>query len=282
MKATTLFAIPVLFLVSCGNNEQPAEVPTADTITLSAMPNVVGKEVVYESGGLTMKGYLAYDENMRGKRPGVIVVHEWWGHNEHSRNSANKLAAMGYTAFALDMYGDGKTASHPDDAGAFVGAVMNDFAVAKERFNAALAVLKADEHCNTEEIAAIGYCFGGGVVLNMARQGADLDAVATFHGSIGAIEPAQPGSVKGKILVMNGADDSFLPQEAIDAFKSEMEAANVDYEFVNYPGAIHGFTNPAADENGKKFDLPLAYNKEADLQSWEKLTAFLDEVFGGL
>lgn len=282
MKATILFAIPVLFLVSCGNNEQPQEVPSADTITLSATPNVVGKEVVYESGGLTMKGYLAYDENMRGKRPGVIVVHEWWGHNEHSRNSANKLAAMGYTAFALDMYGDGKTASHPDDAGAFVGAVMNDFAVAKERFNAALAVLKADEHCNTEEIAAIGYCFGGGVVLNMARQGSDLDAVATFHGSIGAIEPAQPGSVKGKILVMNGADDSFLPQEAIDEFKSEMEAAQVDYEFVNYPGAIHGFTNPAADENGKKFGLPLAYSKEADQQSWEKLTTFLDVVFSGL
>jgi len=282
MKATILFAIPVLFLFSCGNNEQPAEVPTADTINLSATPNVVGKEVVYESGGLTMKGYLAYDENMRGKRPGVIVVHEWWGHNEHSRNSANKLAAMGYTAFALDMYGDGKTASHPDDAGAFVGAVMNDFAVAKERFNAALAVLKADEHCNTEEIAAIGYCFGGGVVLNMARQGADLDAVATFHGSIGAIEPAQPGSVKGKILVMNGADDSFVPQETIDAFKSEMETVQVDYEFVNYPGAIHGFSNPAADENGKKFGLPLAYNKEADQQSWEKLTAFLNEVFSGL
>lgn len=242
-------------------------------------PNIVGKEITYTADSVEMKGFLCYDAKLEGKRPGVIVVHEWWGHNEHSRNSARKLAEDGYVAFALDMYGNGKQADHPDDAGAFAGAVMSDFDGAQSRFNAAMDVLKSSEYCDQDELAAIGYCFGGGVVLNIARQGADLDAVATFHGSIGAIEPAQPGDVKAKILVLNGADDPFVPEEAIQSFKAEMDSANVDYEFVNYPGAVHAFTNPQATEKGKEFDLPLAYNEEVTKKSWKKMEDFLTEVF---
>jgi len=150
---------------------------------------------------------------------------------------------------------------------------------AKDRFNAAVELLKSDDHCSENDLAAIGYCFGGGVVLNMARQGADLDAVASFHGSLNPIQSATPGSVSAKLLVMNGADDSFVSQEAITAFKSEMETAAVDYEFINYPNAVHSFTNPAADQVAEEFGMNVGYNKEADEQSWKKLTDFLAAVF---
>jgi len=276
-----LYFLPLALAVSCGNPDSASNESTEEiTETIEvAEPKIVGKEVTYEGDSIIMKGYIAYDENVEGPRPGVIIVHEWWGHNEHTRNSAEKLAKAGYVAFALDMYGEGAQADHPQDAQAFAGAVMQDFDGAKARFNAALDVLRSNNNTNADEIAAVGYCFGGGVVLNMARQGADLDAVATLHGNIGAIEPAQPGSVKGKILVMNGEDDPFVSAEAIDAFKAEMEVAGVDYEFVNYPGAIHAFTNPESTTKGEEFDLPLAYNKEADEKSWMKLEEFLATVF---
>lgn len=276
-----LLIVPLLFALACSNPEKPAdsEADVQTETTETKTPKIVGEEITYEGDSIIMKGYLAYDENIEGPRPGVIIVHAWWGHNEHTRNSAEKLAKAGYVAFALDMYGEGAQAEHPKDAQAFAGAVMQDFDGAKARFNAALDVLRSNNNTNADAIAAVGYCFGGGVVLNMARQGANLDAVATLHGSIGAIEPAQPGSVKGKILVMNGEDDPFVSAEAIEAFKSEMESAGVEYEFVNYPGAIHAFSNPAATAKGEEFDLPLAYNKEADEKSWAKLEAFLADVF---
>lgn len=274
------YAVLAMVLVSCsgGNKETEKGDKTENEALVVTEPQVVGEEISYDGDSITMNGYLAYDANLEGKRPGVIVVHEWWGHNEHTRNSAEKLAEAGYVAFAVDMYGDGKTADHPKDAGSFAGAVMSDFAGAQKRFNAALEVLKNSEQCNGEDLAAVGYCFGGGVVLNMARQGEDLDAVATFHGSIGAIEKATPGSVKARILVMNGEDDPFVSADAIVDFKNEMDSANVNYEFVNYPGAVHAFTNPGATEKGKEFELPLAYNEEADKQSWAKLMEFLEST----
>jgi dienelactone hydrolase len=246
----------------------------------SAAPKIKGEPVEYKAGGVTMKGYLAYDENMKGKRPGVLVVHEWWGHNEYARKRARMLAEMGYTALAVDMYGDGKTAMHPDDAGKFSSEVMKNFATAKVRFEAAEDFLKKQPTVDPARIAAIGYCLGGGVVLNMARQGADLKAVASFHGSMGVVKPAEAGKVKAKIRVYNGADDKFIPAEAIEGFKKEMTAAGVDYKFINYPGAIHSFTNPEATELGKKFNLPLAYNEKADKESWADMTQFFKEVLG--
>jgi dienelactone hydrolase len=244
-----------------------------------AAPKIEGKPVEYKAGGVTMKGYLAYDENIKGKRPGVLVVHEWWGHNEYVRKRARMLAELGYTALAVDMYGEGKTAAHPDDAGKFASETMKNFPVAKQRFEAAENFLKKQKTVDTKRIAAIGYCFGGGVVLNMARQGVDLKAVASFHGSLAAVKPAEAGKVKAKIRVYNGEDDKFTPQEAIDAFMQEMRDAKVDFQFINYPGAVHSFTNPDADELGKKFGLPLAYNADADKRSWEDMTNFFAEVF---
>lgn len=247
----------------------------------SAKPDIEGKRVSYSAEGVVMKGYLAFDKNIQGKRPGVLVVHEWWGQNEYVRKRARMLAEMGYTALAVDMYGDGKQAMHPDDAAKFSSELMKNFDVAKARFMAALAFLKEQDTVDPGRIAAVGYCFGGGVVLNMARQGVDLKGVASFHGSLAAVKPAQPGSVKARILVLHGADDKFITPEQIEAFKQEMKNAGVDFQFISYPGAIHSFTNPDADEYAKKFSLPLGYNADADKKSWEELRKFLEAIFKG-
>ncbi|MBI1221624.1 MAG: dienelactone hydrolase family protein [Bacteroidetes bacterium] len=276
---TSFYLLAAAMIVACGNPDSKEEEKNQTQEQMDTVPKLVSEEITYQADSVTMKGYLVYDANIKGKRPGVIVVHEWWGHNEHSRNSANKLAEAGYVAFALDMYGDGKTADHPQDAGAFAGAVMKNFDGAKKRFNAAESILKADPHTDSSEIGAIGYCFGGGVVLNMARQGADLDAVATFHGSLGPIQKAKPGSIQGKVLIMNGESDPFTSQETITAFKDEMDSAKVDYTFINYPGAKHSFTNPEATALGEKFGIPLAYNQEASEASWNELLSFLHKVW---
>ena len=251
-------------------------------ITSSAIPaDIKGEEVEYSADGMTMKGYLAYDASVDGKRPAILVVHEWWGHNEYARNRARMLAGLGYTALALDMYGDGKTASHPEDAGKFSGEVFANLGVAKERFLAALELLKQHETVDGNNIGAVGYCFGGGIVLAMARMGVDMKGVVSFHGSLGTQEPAKTGEVKAKILVCNGADDPFVPKADIEAIKKEMKAAKVDFTFKSYAGAKHSFTNPEADEKGKAFNLPLAYNEKADQDSWNDMQEFFKKVFGG-
>jgi dienelactone hydrolase len=245
----------------------------------AARAEIKGHEVRYEGGGVTMKGYVAYDDAVAGKRPGVIVVHEWWGHNEYARKRARQLAEMGYVGFAIDMYGDGKTADHPNDAGKFAGETMKNFPAAKEKFLAALKLLREQPQTDPAKVAAIGYCFGGGVVLNMARAGTDLAGVASFHGSLGAATEAKAGGIKAKILVCHGADDKFVSPEQIAAFKKEMKDAGADLTWKEYAGAKHGFTNPDADELGKKFGLDIAFQKAADLASWSDLTTFLDRLF---
>lgn len=246
---------------------------------ISVQAKVITKEVTYTADGLNLKGYLAYDDAVTEKRPGVLVVHEWWGQNEYIRKRARMLAELGYVALALDMYGEGKQATHPEDAGKFSSAVMKNLDVAEQRFIAGLDLLQQQPQTNKQQVAAIGYCFGGGVVLAMARRGVELDGVASFHGSLGAGSPAAPGKVKARVLVLNGADDPFVKPEQITAFKQEMDAAGVDYEFINYAGAKHSFTNPDATANGKKFQLPLEYNAEVDKESWNKLQSFFQQIF---
>jgi dienelactone hydrolase len=244
-----------------------------------AAHKIMGRNVEYTAGGITMKGYLVYDENIQGKQPGVLVVHEWWGQNTYVRKRARMLARLGYIALALDMYGEGKTAQHPDDAGKFASEVMKNFPVAKERFLAALEFLKKQPTVDPDRIAAIGYCFGGGVVLNMARQGLDLKGVASFHGSLAVVKPDQPTPIKAAVRVYNGADDKFSTPEQIEALKKEMADQKVNFKFVNYPGAVHSFTNPEATEIGKKFKMPVAYNAKADKESWADMKQFLKEIF---
>lgn len=242
---------------------------------------LVTKEITYKSGNTELKGYLAWDDSSKEKRPGVLVVHEWWGQNDYARKRAEMLAELGYVGMALDMYGNGKQAHHPKDAGAFAKEALSNLDEAEARFKAAMKVLQKEKLTDPNKIAAIGYCFGGGVVLHAARVGMDLDGVVSFHGSL---EPkqgvkAEPGEVKAAVLVCNGAADPFVSEEAIANLKEEMKAANVDFEFENYEGALHGFTNPGATEKGKTFDIPLAYDEAADKASWAEMKAFLEEIF---
>ncbi len=249
-------------------------------VAASAHAKVVGEAVSYSDHGVILKGYLAYDEAIKAKRPGILVVHEWWGLNDYARKRATMLAEMGYTALALDMYGDGKTTEHPDEAGKFAAEVNKNMPLAKSRFEAGRKFLAAHKTVAKGQIAAIGYCFGGGVVLNMARLGAPLKAVASFHGTLATTTPAVPGKVKASIAVYTGADDAMVPKAQVDGFAKEMKSAGVDYRLVSYPGAKHSFSNPEADRLGKQFNLPIAYNAAADQDSWAQLGIFLATVFG--
>ena len=229
--------------------------------------------------GAVLKGYLAYDPSVTGKRPGVLVVHEWWGHNKYARRRARLLAMMGYTALAVDMYGDGKEALHPDDAGKFASEIAKNQDLGRARFLSAMEVLKKHDTVDPSRIAAIGYCFGGSIVLNMARSGFDLIGVASFHGGLSGSKSDRPGKITAKVLVAHGALDAMEPLEHVERFKSEMEAEGADMRFITYEGAMHSFTNPAADDYAKKFNLPLGYNKEADKSSWQELQKFLSSIF---
>jgi dienelactone hydrolase len=246
----------------------------------AAEPRIKEKTVEYSAQGVVMKGYLAYDENIQGKRPGVLVVPEWWGLNDYARKRAQMLAELGFVALAVDMYGEGRQAMNPQDAGKLSSEVMKNFDVAKARFVAAMDFLKQQPSVDPTRIAAIGYCFGGSVVLSMAGQGVDLKGVVSFHGTLAAVKPPQSGMVKAKILVLNGGADKFNTPQQIEAFKKEMKAAGADFEFISYPGALHAFTNPEATALGKKFNIPIAYNASADKKSWDGLKKFLGTIFG--
>ena len=231
--------------------------------------------VTYKEGDTTLKGFIVYDDAVKGKRPGIVVVHEWWGITKHVHSEARKFAEQGYTAFIADMYGDAKTADNPTDASGLMKSLMGNPATMQARFNAARAELAKHASVDASRVGASGYCMGGAVVLNMARSGADLAGVVAFHASLGTSTPAAPGKVKAKVLVLNGADDPFVKPDSIEAFKKEMEAAKVDYRFINYPGAVHAYTNPEATEKGKQFKLPLAYNAEVDKQAKSEAAKFL-------
>lgn len=278
MKA--LVPILVLALAACTTKkpEAPAEPPPV--VEAPATSGVRGEEVTYQAGDTTLKGYMAWDASQEGPRPGVIVVHEWWGHNDYVRRRARMLAEEGYTALALDMYGDGKQAAHPGDAEKFMMETISNAEIANARFQAAVDLLKAHATTDPEKLSAIGYCFGGAVVLHMARFGKDLDGVVSFHGNLATETPAKPGAIKAKVLVLHGGADPFVPKEQADAFKKEMDAAEADYTFIEYPGVVHAFTNPGATTMGTKFDLPLAYDATADEKSWAELQKFLDGLYG--
>jgi dienelactone hydrolase len=249
-------------------------------MAVAAHGEVAGKPVEYVSGGTTMKGYLAYDDRLPGKRPGILVVHEWWGHDDYARRRARMLAGLGYVALAVDMYGEGKQADHPDDAGKFSAEIQKNKDLGIQRFQAARKVLEEQKFTDPGRIGAIGYCFGGSVVLQMARDGMDLAGVASFHGGLSTDAPAKAGAVKAKILVLTGADDKFVPPEQVEAFRKEMKAAGADFRIVSYPGALHSFTNPDADSYAMKFNMPVGYNADADRESWAEMQTFFRDIFG--
>ncbi|MGR8930529.1 MAG: dienelactone hydrolase family protein [Gammaproteobacteria bacterium] len=248
-------------------------------ITSQTFAAVREENVEYRAGDTVMKGYLVWDDTKGDKQPGVLVVHEWWGLNDYARMRARMLAELGYTALAVDMFGDGKNSEHANDAKAFTKSVNEKQGLAEQRFLAARGFLLNRPTVDKNKIAAIGYCFGGSTVLNMARLGVDLAAVVSFHGNLETQTAAESGKVKAKILVLNGAEDKFVSAQSIEAFKHEMDQAGADYRFINYPAAIHGFTNPDAGRLGKANDLPVAYNAEADKNSWAAMRQLFNEVF---
>jgi dienelactone hydrolase len=224
-----------------------------------------------------MKGFIAYDSSNTAKRPAVLIVHEWWGLNEYVKGRARQLAALGYIAMAVDLYGDGKTAANPDEAGKMAMPFYTDANMTKARFDAALEKIKGYSQTDNTNIAAIGYCFGGAMVLNMARLGENLKAVVSFHGGLMGV-PADKDLLKSKILVCHGADDQFVKPEEVAAFKKQMDSIKADYTFKSYPGATHAFTNPEATKLGQQFKIPIAYNAAADTASWNEMKSFFEKT----
>jgi dienelactone hydrolase len=245
----------------------------------SAHAAVKGEELTYKANGIVLKGYLAYDDAVAGKRPGVLVVHDWWGPGEFVRDRARELAKLGYTALAVDMYGDGKEATNPDEARKLSGEVGKNPSMMKARSEAARAVLSKHPSVDSKRIAAIGYSLGGRVVLEMARQGSDLAGVVVFWGGLKTERPAQKGMVKARVLVLNATDDAWVPAEDVKQFKAEMDAAGVNYKVIDYPKTKHAFARPDADSRARKFNLPYAYDAEADRKSWAEMQAFFNMLF---
>jgi len=245
-------------------------------VTGSAAAAIQTKSIEYKVGDTVLEGTLAWDDAQTGKRPGVIVIHEWWGNVDYPRKRAQQLAQLGYVAFAADTYGKGKTTNDPKQAGAWAKEVSGNPALLAERFSAAMEVLKSDPNVDPTRIAAIGYCYGGSVVLEMARAGTELRGVVCFHGGLVPQHPEKSRAIKAKVLVCNGADDEWVTVQEIEGLKQEMAAARADCRVINYPGAEHAFTNPAADSH--KLDN-VKYNADADKKSWEDMKAFLAEVF---
>ncbi|MBI4650016.1 dienelactone hydrolase family protein [Candidatus Desantisbacteria bacterium] len=233
-------------------------------------------EVVdYKHGNTELEGYLAYDDDVKGKRPGVLVVHEWWGHNKYVRKRAEQIARLGYIAFALDMYGKGKIAKDFKEAGSLAGIYRSDRALMRARANAGLDVLKKHNLTDTDKIAAIGYCFGGTTVLELARGGALLSGVVSFHGSLDAPNYDKK-EIKAKVLVLHGGDDKSVKPEHMSGFQDEMRKSNADWQVYIYGGAVHSFTNP---DSGNDPSKGVAYNEKADKRSWEAMKLFFAEIF---
>lgn len=243
----------------------------------AAQAAVVTKDVSYEFDGVKLKGFLAHDDAAKEKRPGVLVVHEWWGLDEYAKARCKQLAELGYVAFAVDMYGDGKRAEHPDDARKMATAVRENVKAWRGRAEAGLKQLKAQPNVDGDRIAAIGYCFGGSTCLQLAYGGADLKAVVTFHAALPKPTPEEAKAIKPKLLICHGEADFFIPPEAIKAFREALDDAKVKYEFVGYKDVVHSFTVPGADKHMIK---GMKYDKAADEDSWKRMLALFKDTLG--
>lgn len=235
------------------------------------------KEITYKAGDVECRGFLAWDDAVEGPRPGVLVLHEWWGLDDYARQRTEQLAKLGYVAFAADMYGEGKTVEHPKEAGQMSSKVKANVETWRKRAAAGLDVLTSQPQCDKTKVAAIGYCFGGSTALQLAFSGADLNAVVTFHAGLVTPTAKEAKKTKASILVCNGGADTFISAQSIKEFRAALDKAKVDNEFVSYPGAKHSFTVPSAD----KHNLPgLKYDKSADEDSWKRMRELFEKKLG--
>lgn len=265
----------ILCAAACNNNDNSTS-STASTMERSG--SIKTENIDYSGDGINMKGFVAYNDSLKGLLPVVIIVHEWWGQTDYPRMRARQLAELGYLAFAIDMYGDGKTAESPDSAQKLSAPFYSNLNMSQARFDAAMAKIKTLPNADTNRIAAIGYCFGGGMVLNMARLGEPLKGVVSFHGNLlGA--PADKNLLKAEILVCHGDSDKFVSPAEVAGFKKQMDSIGAKYTFKSYANATHAFTNPGATEKGKKYSMPIEYNAAADTASFNEMKMFLGRVF---
>jgi dienelactone hydrolase len=269
-----LFTLLVLGLASCKGKDKNTET----TSNNDNMPNLKEEMVSYKVDSLNMNSFVVYDENIKGKRPAILVVHEWWGLNDYVKNRARQLASLGYIAMAVDMYGNGRMGNDPAEAGNLATPFYQHPDMAKRHFDAAVEKLKGFEQTDTSRLGAMGYCFGGGIVLNMARMGEPLKGVVSFHGNLAGV-PANKDLLKAQVLVCHGDSDKFVLPAEVQAFKKQMDSIGANYKFVSYSNATHAFTNPQATELGQKFNIPIAYNAAADTASWNEMKAFFERVF---
>ena len=271
--------LPLLLSTAAAQAQIQTNTVQADDAQVNVVqgPQVTGELFEYSTGGETYQGYLARNVSDKTPRPAVLVVHEWWGLNDYARTRADQLAALGFVALAVDMYGQGQVATHPDEAGAFSKQVMQDWPAARARLEAAMAKLSEHPAVADTGMAAIGYCFGGGIVMNMALSGMPIEAAISFHGS-----PTQavknPQAFEGVVQIHNGAEDPLVKREALMSMARALQAQGAEVKVVNYPGATHGFTSPESDEAAAEFGLPLGYDAAADAASWQAALLALDEA----
>ena len=239
-------------------------------------PDIQTRSIEYKHGDVVLEGYLAYDANITGKRPGILIVHEWWGHNDYAQMRARQLAEMGYIAFALDMYGKGVITDDPQKAGEFAGQFYQDRQLMRDRAAAGLEVLKKQKFTDTGSLAVIGFCFGGTTALELARSGAAIEGAVSFHGGLNTPDPADAGNIKAAVLVLHGADDPYVKTEEVLAFQDEMRQGGVDWQMIYYSGAVHSFTNPAA---GSDNSTGAAYNEKAAKRAWKHMQVFFNQIF---
>ena len=244
--------------------------------TLPARAEIHTEAVEYKQGETVLEGYLAYDSAVTGKRPGVLIAHQWKGLGTYEKMRADMLAKLGYTVFAVDIYGKGIRPGNQKDAGEQAGKYKNDRALLRARVLAGLEVLKNNSRTDTRHLAAIGYCFGGTTVLELARSGTPISGVVSFHGGLSTPNAADAKNIQGKVLALHGADDPFVPAAEVTAFEEEMRAAKVDWQLVAYGGAVHSFTDAGAGNDNSK---GVAYNAAADQRSWEAMKGFFAEIF---
>ncbi|OPC24786.1 dienelactone hydrolase [Elizabethkingia meningoseptica] len=279
MKAQIVSA--ALLLLIGGGMQACKKAPQKDNSHTSAglteNKGIVTQTLSYTNNGKAYKSFLAFDESKKGELPVVFIIPEWWGMNDYVKRRAEQLAGLGYMAVAIDMYGDGKSVDNPDDAGKLAKPFYGNSDLAKQSFEAALKQVQNIQKANKTKMAAIGYCFGGAMALNMARINEPLKGVVSFHGNL--MSGVKPVANNVSILVLNGADDTFVSKDEIASFKKEMDSAKIQYKFVDYPGAVHSFTNPDATETGKKYNMKVAYNEAADKASWEEMKGFLNKIF---
>lgn len=286
MNKLSLLPVFIVFYLTLANSPATAQQAAVKqnqppALKEDLLTKVKEEESIIDAGGVKIKTFAAYIPDSHRKLPVILVVPEWWGYGDFVKMRARKLATLGFFALAVDMYGEGKQANSVNEAQKLSGVFYKDPKLAVSRLEAAERKARSHPQADPTRVGAIGYCFGGSMVLNAAKLGMDFKAVVSFHGGLSTEVPAVKGKVAAHLLICHGAADKFVSKEELISFRKNLDSAGVDYTFKVYPNATHAFTNPDATVNGKKFNLPIAYNADADKRSWEDMKFFLKSIFGG-